>query len=90
MSRDEQNIPVLEEAAAPGQAVWGSALTSGIGQLLQVIDGDFEAFDENNRCWVIIRAVDSSWWEVWSGDTSVLDAVRVRFQNTEPVSHQAD
>jgi hypothetical protein len=81
-SRDEQNIPVLEEAATSGQPVSGSALTSGIGQSLQVIDGDFEALDENNRCWVIIRAVDSSWWEVWSDDPSVLDAVRVRFQNT--------
>jgi len=88
-SRDEQDIPGLEEAATSGQAVWGSALTRGIGQLLQVIDGDFEALDEHNRCWAIVRAVDSSWWEVWSDDPSDLSAVRMRFKNSEPVSHQA-
>jgi len=82
VSRDEQDIPVLEHVAAQG-AVSGADLAKGIEQLLQVIDGEFEAFDENDRRWAVVRVVDSSWWEVWSEDPSVLEAIRAKFRITE-------
>jgi hypothetical protein len=82
-SRDERDVPVLEQVGTEGRTVLGAELTRGIGQLLQVIDGEFEAFDENEGRWAVIRAVDSSWWEVWSDDKSVLEAVRTTFRITE-------
>jgi len=84
-SRDERNVAVLERAGTDGQAVEGSDLTGGIEQLLQVIDGEFEAFDETDSRWAVIRVVDSSWWEVWSDDKSVLEVVRTTFRITEDV-----
>jgi hypothetical protein len=79
----------LEQAGTEGRPVAGSDLADGIGELLQVIDGEFEAFDENEVRWAVIRAVDSSWWEVWSGDKSVLEAVRTTFRITEDISERA-
>ena len=88
-SRDERDVPVLEQAGTEGRPVAGSDLAGGIGELLQVIDGEFEAFDENEVRWAVIRAVDSSWWEVWSDDKSVLEAVRTTFRITEDISERA-
>ena len=87
VSRDEQDISVLEHLGAQ-DVVSGADFVNGIDQLLQVIDGEFEAFGKNGR-WVVIRAVDSSWWEVWSDDQSVLEAVRARFRTTEDASPRA-
>jgi hypothetical protein len=81
-SKDERDIRVLEQVAS-GEVVSGGNLSDGIDQLMQVIDGEFEGLDESGQRWVLIRAVDSSWWEVWSDDVSVLDVVRTTFRNTE-------
>jgi hypothetical protein len=83
VSNDDCDIDVLEQASAPNGSVRGADLVNGIQQLAQVIDGDFEATDAAGRQWVLVRAVDSSWWEVWSEDESVLGAVRNTFKFTE-------
>ena len=84
VSRDEQDISVLERLRAQ-DVVSGADFVNGIDQLLQVIDGEFEAFDKNRR-WVVIRAADSSKWEVWSDDQSVLEAVQAKFRITGDAS----
>ena len=85
ISKDERDISVLEKATGAGQWVSGADLLAGIDQLLQVIDGEFEGLDQNGRRWALIRAVDGSWWEVWSDDTSALGGVRDRFNVVEDV-----
>jgi hypothetical protein len=86
VSANERDIEVLERASAQGELVGGDDLLHAAARLSQTIDGQFEGVIGEGDPWVIVRAVDSSWWEVSSDDQSVLDAVRARFQSTEEVS----
>lgn len=48
----------------------------------QVVDGEFIGFKttpKGKKKWVVLKAVDSSWWEVWSPDQKLLDRVRDAF-----------
>jgi hypothetical protein len=79
VSRDERDVAVIQELAA-GRALAGADLIAGLEQLLQIIDGEFEATEPGEQVpAVVIRAVDSSWWEVLSDDAAVLAAIRQRF-----------
>ena len=89
VSRDDQDVPVLERAVTPGQTVSGVELIDGLGQLLQVIDGQFTGIDEQGDTWVVVRAVDSSWWEVWSDNSWVHDAIRAHFRIVESLPQGA-
>jgi hypothetical protein len=83
VSRDEQDIAPLE-ALGSGAAVSETHLVDGLGQLLQVIWGQFEATEPGSDSpALVIRAIDSSWWEVSSDDEGVLGAVRQRFRAVE-------
>jgi hypothetical protein len=79
ISRDEKNVAAFQ--AGEGVRTLGAELLSGISNLLQVIDGEFRAFEAGREPWVTVRAVDSSWWEVESEDDTVLSAIRERFPN---------
>ncbi|HTG32151.1 MAG TPA: hypothetical protein VLB76_04420 [Thermoanaerobaculia bacterium] len=81
VSRDETDIPVLH--GGDGARVLGTELLSSLPNLLQVIDGEFRAFKADGELWVILRAVDSSWWEVVSDDSAVLSAIRDQFLNVD-------
>lgn len=64
---------------SPGR-VPGALLSKLFHQTAQIIWGEFTAFEEGKDVpWVIVRAIDSSWCEVETGDTSVLDRVRETF-----------
>jgi len=89
VSKDDREVPVLERAATPGEQVAGLELIEGTRLLLQVIDGQFTGFDEDGNVWVIIRAVDSSWWEVWSDNKWVHEAIRSNFRVVESISDGA-
>jgi len=39
--------------------------------------------------WVVVRAVDSSWWEVISHDAEVREAIRKRFRQVEEHEYDA-
>ncbi|TAN44358.1 MAG: hypothetical protein EPN22_07690 [Nitrospirae bacterium] len=55
--------------------------------VFQVIDGEFEATDTSqDRPWAVIRAVDSSWWEVYTDDPAVFENIRLRFRNVEEIA----
>jgi hypothetical protein len=66
-----------------GARIVGAELLSSLPNLLQVIDGEFRAFEAGREPWVIVRAFDSSWWEVESEDGVALSAIRERFQNID-------
>ena len=54
----------------------------------QVVDGEFVGFKstpKGKRKWVVLKAFDSSWWEVWSPDAKILTKVRDAFQNSEEI-----
>lgn len=81
VSHDETDIPVLH--GGDGARVLGTELLSSLPNLLQVIDGEFRAFEAGGEPWVILRAVDSSWWEVVSEDRAALSAIRDQFRNVD-------
>ena len=55
-------------------------------QVAQVIDGEFSAIlPGETEPWLVIRAVDSSWWEVFSANGRVFDALRLRFTDVRDV-----
>jgi hypothetical protein len=76
-----QDIDAFERS--PDDLIDGTRMLVAAQQLHQVIDGHFEAFENESTPWVVVRAVDSSWWEVLSDDQAVLDAVRSRFKVVE-------
>ena len=78
------------KAMAGGQEVNGRELVSGIEQFLPVIDGEFVAIESDRELpSVVLRAVDSSWWEIISHDAEVLDAIRKRFRQVEEHEYDA-
>jgi hypothetical protein len=82
-SRDEKDIEPLDRLGN-GASIDGADLLECLPRLLQVIDGEFAATTHDaSSPWVIVRAVDSSWWEVLSDDPAVLAAIRSRFRAVE-------
>jgi hypothetical protein len=76
----------LDRLAESGRAIEGASLVRIAERLTQVIDGDFAGVDSSaNQPWVIVRAVDSSWWEVWTDDDSALAAITARFKAVTPL-----
>ncbi|TXM66564.1 hypothetical protein FV218_20260 [Methylobacterium sp. WL69] len=66
--------------------VSGTLLTELVHQTVQIIWGEFTAYEEGEDApWVIVRAIDSSWCEVETGDESVLDQVRRIFADVRAV-----
>lgn len=71
-----------EYVKAP-RKVTGAELLRFADVVMQIIDGRFEASSAGaaKRPWLMIMAVDSSYWEVWSTKQEVLEIVRARFSD---------
>jgi hypothetical protein len=70
----------LEKLADGKTLTTGMELSRIANNLVQVIDGEFQAFESGNTVpWVVIRAVDSSCYEIFSSENDVLDKVRNSF-----------
>ena len=70
------------EALSDGQTfIAGEHLSRLAHRLVQVIDGEFSGFERSSDSpWIIIRAVDSSFYEVFSTEPAVLDTILSSFQ----------
>ena len=67
----------LELIAASGSSVSGATLSEAAQEAAQVIWGQFAAtLPEQSDPWVVIRAIDSTFYEVTSSDDAVLNAVQ--------------
>ena len=65
----------------------GKELVEFTASVHQSIDGKFIAKkDGTNKPWLIIRAVDSSWFEVWCSKQEVLEELKGRFTQVSPLS----
>jgi hypothetical protein len=52
----------------------------------QVVDSEFIGFKptpKGKKKWIVIKAVDISWWEVWSADRKLLSKVQAAFPGAE-------
>jgi hypothetical protein len=80
VTRDNRDVEALERAFRSREPISGEDILKGAAATLQVVDGLFAGLDEDDSKWVVVRSVDSTWWEVWSDHDWVLDAIRSRFR----------
>ena len=79
-SHDGKEIETLERLR-DGATVGGNELLQSVPRVLQIIDGEFTASAADDlHPWAIVRAVESSWWEVLTDDPAVLARIRARFR----------
>lgn len=79
-----ESVESLESAYENAPRISGPKIRDLAAQTRQVIDGTFEAYrSEEYRPWLILRAVDSTYWEVLSDDPAVLASVRKAFREVE-------
>ena len=70
----------LESLADSGECVSNDVLTELARAVSQVVDGEFVGYQPGDDApWVIIRAIDSSFYEFFCREPSVLQRTRDRF-----------
>jgi hypothetical protein len=84
VTSDDQPIAALEWQPTGGQWTLGRDLLQ-LSRLRQVIDGVLESvLAAEAQPWVVLRAVDSSWWEAYSDDAHALEALKRTFRDIRP------
>ena len=77
-----ENAERLYELSEEGESVSGKELVEIVAGIFQTIDGEFEAYrDGKEDPWLVVNAVDSSWFEVFSVDSAVLESIKSSFQD---------
>lgn len=72
----------LELLAASGASVSGATLSEAAHEAWQVIWGQFTAsLPEQSDPWVVICAIDSTFYEITSSDEAVLNAIRSTYKD---------
>ncbi len=80
----------LDELADGQTFISGEQLSRIARNLVQIIDGEFRAFEQGSASpWIVIRAVDSSFYEVFSPEPEVLTRVRGAFHHVTDCDHVA-
>ena len=76
----------LELLSVSTDRIDGAALHDLAENVTQVIWGEFRAYDElaDMKPWVIVRAIDSTFYEVISSDPAVHDALKRAFRDVRP------
>jgi uncharacterized protein YbjQ (UPF0145 family) len=75
----------LEKLAVSGERINGRRLAKIAESVRQVIWGEFRGYEEelSDAPRVVIIAFDSSWWEIQSEETTLLDRVAKAFKDVE-------
>ena len=72
----------LERLAEAGTRVPGQTLLSLVDGVTQIIDGKFAGYrDGEDQPWIIVRAVDSSAFDVESEDEAIVSALKRQFKS---------
>jgi hypothetical protein len=74
---------VLEELALSGERTTGASLINIARTVRQTIWGEFSGYSDKaaEEPWIVIVAVDSSWFEVRSDDAAALAGIRDAFKD---------
>ncbi len=81
--------PELTRLSDSGESFAGHQLSELARRIVQVIDGDFIGTRPGEASpSLLIRAEDSSWWEV-HGDEACIDLIRRRFTSVRPARYDA-
>lgn len=78
----------LHSLADGGTACTGAELRRISRGITQTIDAEFRGVDSAGKSAILIRAIDSSLWEVFAPD-SLLDRLRDGFSDVRPASYEA-
>lgn len=85
-SDDEEQ---LETSCSGGRDISGENLLTFAGQTMQVIDGEFIAYETGSAApWLVLVVYDSSYWEVLSNDTDVMEALKGRSPWFKPIREE--
>lgn len=78
-------------ATAEGaRVISGARLLDLASRISQIIDGEFVARSTAQEPpWLVIKAIDSSWWEVWTDDERVRASIRRRFNAVSDIAAEA-
>lgn len=77
-----ENAERLGEISDSGRRISGQELFEIAKGVYQVIDGEFEAYrSEEKAPWLVVNAVDSSFFEVLTDDAATLEAIRTNFSD---------
>jgi hypothetical protein len=69
-----------------GVAITGERLFELANDVWQVTDGEFDAFlDGHSSPWCVIRAVDSSAYDLLTDNDSILEAIYSRYENVAQI-----
>ncbi|MCP1539620.1 hypothetical protein [Methylorubrum extorquens] len=81
-----EQVRRLEELAASGRRIKGDRLRDLADGTQQVIWGEFQAYADANAAVpvLIVRAIDSSYYEVATNDPRVLQNLRAAFRDVRP------
>lgn len=75
------------DAAVP---ISGERLLNLAERITQIIDGEFVGHRLSHGApWLVIKAIDSTWWEVWTDDETVRSSLRRRFNAVSDIDAQA-
>jgi hypothetical protein len=75
----------LEQLCESGEGVGGAELMRLAAGVYQIIWGDFRAFKPSEkRPWLVVRAVDSSFYVVITSDEKMLQKLRLRYIDVRP------
>jgi hypothetical protein len=84
----ESEANPLERLANRQEPVPGRALIEAANKVGQVIDGEFVAFEPGqDEPWVIVEAVDSSYYTVRSKEPAVPSSIRDRLHDVSDYDH---
>jgi hypothetical protein len=85
---DDSERKLLQTLADKGHPVSGRDLKEAAEAVEQVIDGEFSAFEPGHvEPWVIIEAVDSTYYTVRSQEPNVLQSIRHSFREVSEYEH---
>jgi hypothetical protein len=84
------DVPIFESRRQTSAWIDGVAFAEAAQAVIQVIEGVFEGRRPGDTVpWLTLRAVDSSWWEVYSDDPSPLEALKRTFKDVRPARYEA-
>jgi hypothetical protein len=84
------NAEVLHRISDEGRVISGVELVQIVSGIHQTIDGKFQAYrDKANNPWLIIRAVDSTSFDVLSSDSKTLEKMRRNFRDVTDLPSDA-
>jgi hypothetical protein len=83
--------PDLEDAYNAATRLSGAEILALAGETLQIVDGAFEAYRRGERQpWIVLEAIDSTYWEVFAATADDLSPLRRRFSEVEDIEEDGE